>query len=560
MKSAKCVLGTFRKLKVLRTLCEAIYIMTISSIHFQKAQVEFAEKHNFRTEQKEPEYLLEKQYRKTNEYLKLHDEKELYQEQLKLRKENRCRGFAPTLKDVYWEAVINLNENHSLADVKKVADFIQQKYKLQTCSIAIHHDEGYKDKNDTVKYNNHAHLCFLTMENGISTMRKIRSKELRQMQTEVAQLLGMERGQVNSQAVRLDHKQYRKTKREYNALINTISQGISLVVEENEELNSVVKNSKLLLTASEQKKIIEQERKKYIEDNNHIASEYRALQDLNKTLHTQEELDSALIALREKHKNRLLQLKYNDTVNGLNNEITSLEQQLKTKPKEIIKTREYTLEEIENLPRVKELNDTVNNLTNKNTELQKELDTKPKEVVKEVIKTVTVKRELTDDEIDNLPRVQELNSAVKNYRKLTSDVFQTIQAIHSDFDIEHPIDSLKKIYFNWKSRTQKSSITTLKHSTTNENTIERVEVLPSTQNRAMSILEQKTAEEKKYRIMFGANECYMTAQDIRDWLTDYPEEHDSIAQQLSESDRREVFNENQKEQRHSPRVDHGFSR
>ena len=59
--------------------------MTISSIHFQKAEVEFAEKHNFRTEKKEPEYLLDKQYRKTNEYLKLYDPKELYQEQLKLR-------------------------------------------------------------------------------------------------------------------------------------------------------------------------------------------------------------------------------------------------------------------------------------------------------------------------------------------------------------------------------------------------------------------------------------------------------------------------------------------
>ena len=86
--------------------------MTISSIHFQKAEVEFAEKHNFRTEKKEPEYLLDKQYRKTNEYLKLNDPKELYQEQLKIRNQNHARGFAPHLKDVYWEAVVNLDEKH----------------------------------------------------------------------------------------------------------------------------------------------------------------------------------------------------------------------------------------------------------------------------------------------------------------------------------------------------------------------------------------------------------------------------------------------------------------
>ena len=188
--------------------------MTISSIHFQKAEVEFAEKHNFRTEQKEPKYLLDTQYRKTNEYLKLNDPKELYQEQMELRKQNHCRGFAPHLKDVFWEAVVNLDEKHSLADVRKVADHIQQKYHIQTCSIALHHDEGYKDKDGTVKYNHHAHICFLTMDNGISTMRKIRSKELRQMQTDVAQLLGLERGKENSKATRLDHKQYREKAKE----------------------------------------------------------------------------------------------------------------------------------------------------------------------------------------------------------------------------------------------------------------------------------------------------------------------------------------------------------
>ena len=188
--------------------------MTISSIHFQKAEVEFAKKHNFRTEKKEPEYLLDTQYRKTNEYLDLHDPKELYQEQMELRKQNHCRGYAPQIKDVYWEAVVNLDEKHSLADVRKVADFIQQNYHIQTCSIALHHDEGYKDKDGTVKYNHHAHICFLTMDNGISTMRKIRSKELRQMQTDVAQLLGLERGKENSKATRLDHKQYREKAKE----------------------------------------------------------------------------------------------------------------------------------------------------------------------------------------------------------------------------------------------------------------------------------------------------------------------------------------------------------
>ena len=290
--------------------------MTISSIHFQKAQVEFAEKHNFRTEKKEPEYLLDKQYRKTNEYLKLHDPKELYQEQIKLRKQNHSRGFAPHLKDVYWEAVVNLDEKHTLADVKKVADFIQQKYHLQPCSIALHHDEGYTDKDGTVKYNHHAHLCFLTMDKGISTMRKIRSKELRQMQSEVAELLGMERGKENSKATRLDHKQYREKARELaqKEFVNDVVQSAYVSSLKDKEAE--------LLTLKEQKAIVEAERKKYKDEGDHIASEYRALQALNKKLHTQEELDTALAALRKDYEDRLAKEvektnTLNSTVNGL---------------------------------------------------------------------------------------------------------------------------------------------------------------------------------------------------------------------------------------------------
>ena len=415
--------------------------MTISSIHFQKAEVEFAEKHNFRTEQKEPKYLLDTQYRKTNEYLKLNDPKELYQEQMELRKQNHCRGFAPHLKDVFWEAVVNLDEKHSLADVRKVADHIQQKYHIQTCSIALHHDEGYKDKDGTVKYNHHAHICFLTMDNGISTMRKIRSKELRQMQTDVAQLLGLERGKENSKATRLDHKQYREKAKELEraelkhnqelaeveqkqkqaeAVLQLVKPALQRSVEEKKQLNSTAKQlTNKVLTLKAQKAIVGAERKKYIKEANHNAEEYRKLQELNKTLHTQEELDTALLKLRQEYEARLA--------------------------------------------------------------------LKPKEVVKEVIKTVEVEkivekpiqvevpRQLTASEIEELPRVKELktqNTELTQQRdnliKFNSTVLQVIQAMYSDFDLEHPIQSLKKIYTDWKIQQQKSSITALKRSQNNE--------------------------------------------------------------------------------------------
>lgn len=491
--------------------------MTISSIHFQKAEVEFAEKHNFRTEKKEPEYLLDKQYRKTNEYLKLNDPKELYQEQLKIRNQNHARGFAPHLKDVYWEAVVNLDEKHSLADVKKVADFIQQKYHLQPCSIALHHDEGYTDKDGTVKYNHHAHLCFLTMDKGISTMRKIRSKELRQMQTEVAQLLGLERGKENSKATRLDHKQYREKAKElaekdelYEKELYSLEQALDTAHDRDLETQEE------LLTLKEQKKIVEAERKKYKDEADHIASEYRALQALNKTLHTREELDKALAALRTQYEDRLA--KEVEKTNTLNSTVNGLKAQ----------------------------KDYFDKAYNAELEVHQQLQQENKELRAEL--------EAVKKERDYL---SEFNSAV----------LQVIKAMHSEFDLEHPVQSLKKIYIAWKSQSQKSSITPQKRSQSDESTHERVEVHQNSQSQSMSKFEASQPKEKFYTIEIGRQSYDMTAEQIRAEAQSDDVGHFTIEEfkkALTADEFREVFGEPQqapqKKQSLFARVKHSLER
>ena len=188
--------------------------MTVSSIYLQKGDVNFADKHNSRNTEKEPSYLLEKQYRKTNDFVKIADAHTLYHEQLFIRQKSHARGRTPELKDVFYEAVVNLEEKHTLQDVQKVASHLKAVYGFQPCSIAIHRDEGYVDKiTKEVKYNLHAHLTFLCMKDGISTKRKLNAKKLSEMQTEVANILGMKRGQEHSKAKRLDHQQYRAVKR-----------------------------------------------------------------------------------------------------------------------------------------------------------------------------------------------------------------------------------------------------------------------------------------------------------------------------------------------------------
>lgn len=491
--------------------------MTISSIHFQKAEVEFAEKHNFRTEKKEPEYLLDKQYRKTNEYLKLHDPKELYQEQIELRKQNHSRGFAPHLKDVYWEAVVNLDEKHTLADVKKVADFIQQKYHLQPCSIALHHDEGYKDKDGTVKYNHHAHLCFLTMEHGISTMRKIRSKELRQMQSEVAELLGMERGKENSKATRLDHKQYREKAKElaekdelYEKELYSLEQALDTAHDRDLETQEE------LLTLKEQKAIVEAERKKYKDEADHIASEYRALQALNKTLHTKKELDDALAALRKDYEDRLA--------------------------KEVEKTNT--------------LNSTVNGL-----KAQKDYFDKAYNVELEVHQQLQQENKELRAELEKVTKERDA------FVVITQTVYQFLHTIFPTFDKNNPKQSMKNIYLAWKAQHQKSTETAQKRSQNDESAIERVEVQQTSQSQSMNKFEASQPKEKFYTIEIGRQSYDMTAEQIRAEAQSDDVGHFTIEEfkkALTADEFREVFGEPQqvpqKKQSLFARVKHSLER
>lgn len=187
------------------------YKMAKSSINFQKAKAHsFA--HNFRKDK--PNYLLPKEFQKSNEFWK-HEksEKEIFDDELSRAK--RKGGRVPKLENSRWEALLNLNSIHNLEDVKKVAKHIEKKFNITCTAISIHRDEGHIE-NDKPQYNFHSHLNFLTYKDGRQNWRRehIQPKNLTELQTEIAKLLGMERGKFNSKAKRLEHSQYKAVVKE----------------------------------------------------------------------------------------------------------------------------------------------------------------------------------------------------------------------------------------------------------------------------------------------------------------------------------------------------------
>ena len=384
----------------------------ISSIHIQPSK-DNNTVHNDRDIA--PDYLLKKQslgveFDKTAE-----DADALYMTMLNSATYNYSKrtGQKIQAKKIKWSAVVNINENTTMDDLKRLSSFLEEKYGWQCYQIAIHRDEGHIDNEsgETV-YNLHGHLELLMLnKDGIYCFKKrdFGKKKMATLQTEVADILGLERGISREErlemvaeklgvnvadikqrknekhddyvnrikalaktkgfedfnifkeikgSVRQTHQQYKQQKRSEDKIKAELKEAKTTV----KELN------KLVLSLAEQKKQVEAERKKYKEQGDHIAEEYRALQALNKTLHTQEELDNALASLRKQYEERIkakdskISQLQNDNME-LCNELTDLSDKytkLSNQAQKQIETikdnpRALTDEEIEKLPRVKQL-------------------------------------------------------------------------------------------------------------------------------------------------------------------------------------------------------------
>ena len=123
-----------------------------------------------------------------------------------------------------WEAVINLNSRHTMADVKKLTKKLEKITGYKAAQIAIHKDEGHvNDEGDFVR-NIHAHVIFYARDVktglSISTANYGRKDLMRQMQDAVADELGMERGRPVEETGRkhLSPRAYKAQKRQEAAI------------------------------------------------------------------------------------------------------------------------------------------------------------------------------------------------------------------------------------------------------------------------------------------------------------------------------------------------------
>lgn len=99
-------------------------------------------------------------------------------------------------KKIYWSAVVNARVWHSLADLEKVAEVIEDEMGYRLVYGCFHRDEGHPNDAGEWIENNHFHLEFISLDSsGISQHRKtFNPSMMSRIQTRIAAVLGMERG------------------------------------------------------------------------------------------------------------------------------------------------------------------------------------------------------------------------------------------------------------------------------------------------------------------------------------------------------------------------------
>lgn len=169
-------------------------------------------------------------------------------------------------KSYEWSAVCNIKSDTTMDDLKRLAKHFNDKYGFQCYQIAIHRDEGHIDEDGKKQINHHAHLEFVTLDKtGINRQRELTPQKLRELQSEVSQILEMQRGEDKRKSgrQRTEPREYAKQKETEK---KTTKQAIN---DLNKKIREIEKQQREALKEADN--AFQTERKRMIEANNALV-------------------------------------------------------------------------------------------------------------------------------------------------------------------------------------------------------------------------------------------------------------------------------------------------
>ncbi|MDN5099163.1 hypothetical protein O8C85_11575, partial [Aliarcobacter butzleri] len=412
--------------------------MAISSIHFAAGHSGYFDHNSREAETNNAIFKDEKNYCSANKK----EAFELFKKELALRTEAYTERTGQKLQKsttTHLSAIFNFNKDTTVEQAQKVCEYLEKKLDTKIVQLAMHRDEGHiievesQELHEKIEIKNyHGHIEMLGLDsNGNSIRRKLDKPTLRQIQTDVANILGMERGRETSYTKEeykiitshmLPENEY-ATKRDYNRAFGYFAKELGLYKSKKAKRLDTYEYKEMMKQKSEAVKELEKEL------NKELASS-KDLQEINKQL--REELKEAGASREDYAKleqlNRELkeQLKKKDlTINELNLKIDEYKQDKAPKTNEIVLDDKSIPEKEKEV-----LKQFTSDLT---TSMQKEIK---KELV-------TVKTGLLKSEDKELNIINEPNSLFKGIQKAFLNQFNVLYELAKEKAKEFYKDIIK---------------------------------------------------------------------------------------------------------------------
>ena len=328
-------------------------------------------------------------------------------------KENFGRTKLHSKTITHLSAIVNFNKEHSPKDIKKICDYLENKFDTKVIQYAMHRDEGHISENGDKIKNYHAHIEFMGLDSkGNSVRRKLDKKALIELQSDVASILKMQRGKnytelKEKRPKRLDTYEFKKAKEMESKKEKEVLATKEELKEQNNQLRAFLKdngaNRQDYAELEKEKKILEEQLKAKELTQDGLLKKFKEIQD--KFLKEKEHLKS------------IIEIKELDIIE-LQNQNKALVSQ-----KEIINDRFIDLEEKVN-PRA-------------NIELEKGIDKELKNVFLEELEKIQL------NEKDSL--------VVKNPKTFFEKILGLVE-IGND-NLKNSVKFLKKEIELWKDKT-----------------------------------------------------------------------------------------------------------
>lgn len=134
------------------------------------------------------------------------------------------------------EGVLLVDNHHTIEDLKRLGFRLEKEFGIKTIQAYLHKDEGHYDSDtNTWKPNLHAHLVFDWTDHTTGKSIKLKRQDMSEIQTVVAEELGLERG-VSSDVKHLNAISF-KIKKEEERL--KLIHGISDLKKESKDLKGI---------------------------------------------------------------------------------------------------------------------------------------------------------------------------------------------------------------------------------------------------------------------------------------------------------------------------------